>query len=186
MGTTGKFTYLFAKMEDDYSLQRASVSRGDGYKLPIVLKEGEQQLPHQKQFCDFLKKVGEEVKKYCESNSYEVGRILTDKNLSKLLGCVYVKKGTTTPTLYAKVAHNPSTGQFYTNFLKAKVEEGESRHLQPKDVEGRRCTVNAVICPDSNFVSSTHVTLQVKVTQVLMEFTEPEVEQVVETLIQEW
>ena len=135
-------------------------------------------MPHQKQFCDFLKKVGEEVKKYCKSNSYEIGRILTDENLKKFLGCVYVKKGTTIPTLYAKVAHNPGMGQFYTNFLKAKVEEGESRHLRPKDVEGRRCTVNAVICPDSIFVSSTHVTLQIKV--------EPEVEQVVETLIQEW
>ena len=73
--------------------------------------------------------MGEEVKKFCKSNSLIIGQSVTDEHLAKLLGCVYVKKGTTTPTFYAKVAHNPSTGQFYTNFLKAKVEEGESRHL---------------------------------------------------------
>ena len=50
---------------------------------------------------------------------------------------------------------------------------------------GKRCTVNAVICPDSIFVSSTHVSLQVKVTQVMMEFRELE-EQVIEALVEEW
>ena len=103
--------------------------------------------------------------------------------MKKILSCVFVKNDV--PTLYAKAQHNPTTGQFYTNFLKAVVEQGESRGLEPRDILGKRCTVNAVICPDSIFVSSTHVSLQVKVTQVLMEFREPEVEQVIETLVEE-
>ena len=35
-------------------------------------------------------------------------------------------------------------------------------------------------------MSSTYLSLQVKVTQVLMEFREPEVEEVIDALVEEW
>ena len=145
-----------------------------------MLEEKEGQLPHQKQFCDFLKSVGEVAKRNCKDIPNEIGCKVSDEDLKKILSCVFVKNNVA--TLYAKAQHNPTTGQFYTNFLD---KQGESKRLEPKEIIGKRCTVNAVICPDSIFVSSTHVSLQVKVAQVLMEFAEPEVEQVIETLVEE-
>ena len=157
--------------------------KGASYKLPTVLKKKDgKKLPHQEQFCDFLRSVGERAKRYCKDNPCVIGRNVTDADLGRILSCVFVKNDT--PTLYAKVQHNINSGQFYANFF--VKDDGKNKKLEAKEVMGKRCTVNVVICPDSIFVSSTHVTLQVKVTQVLMEFSEPEVEQINEVLVEDW
>ena len=84
------------------------------------------------------------------------------------------------------MGHNPETDQFYTKFFKVYVEGDEDRSLDPKSIIGNRCAVNAVICPDSIFVSDKHTTIQVKVIQVAtMELDESD-EEVIEAFVDEW
>ena len=50
--------------------------KGEGYKLPVILKEKEGKLPHQEQFCEFLKSVGEIAKRYCKDNPSEIAKTI--------------------------------------------------------------------------------------------------------------
>ena len=122
--------------------------KGNGYKLPIVLSSSEERSPHQEKFCNSLKSVAEAVGKHVSNGDEK------STDTKKLLSCVYVKDKVS--TLYGKVGHNPETDQFYTKFFKVYVEGDEDRSLDPKSIIGNRCTVNAVICTDSIFVSDTH------------------------------
>ena len=149
--------------------------KGSGYNLPIVLGERGEVLPRQEEFCKFLESVARIARKSVTPN--------LDKDPKGMLSCVYVK--TEVPTLYAKVGHNPATGWFHTKFFEAGAVGNKVKCLNPEEIMGRRCTVNAVICPESVFVSGDHATIQVKFTQVLMKFDEVE-EQVIETLVEEW
>ena len=146
--------------------------KGVGYKLPIVLGDTQDTTPSQDELLEFLYDVAKFAGKQVSPQQSVEPR--------KMLSCIFAKEGKV--TLYARVEYNSTTEQFYNNFF----GRGERvRRLDPKEIMGRRCEVNAVICPESIFVSKENISVQVRVTKVLMELDEAE-EQVIGTLLEEW
>ena len=101
-----------------------------------------------------------------------------DLEVAKLKGignCLYVKKdkdGRRTenysPTLYAKVTFNSKNDEFYTKFLKGKVQKGEDTELNPKEIIGKRCNLIAATCFESLYVSGSNISLQAKADQIAL------------------
>jgi hypothetical protein len=100
--------------------------------------------------------------------------------LTKLGNCMFAPDDTgrssSSPTLYAKLIHNPRTDTFITRFYEmdnVNYPDEQGTELNPHDLFGMYCNVKAAVKIDSILMVKSNVSLQVKLYEVGVQKREP-------------